>query len=93
MIITDRFLIYVEDLKTLRYQCRVDHITNCEVYQEDYTMSITTKTKSSRGKNRRGDEHIKSRYYLHVESKKKGFLKIENENYPIVDKVFTLLKK
>lgn len=40
MIITDRFLIYVEDFKNVRYLCRLDHITNCEVYQEDYSLSI-----------------------------------------------------
>ena len=37
------------------------------------------------------DERVKTRYHIHIQSKKKGFLKLENENYPIIDKVFSIL--
>ena len=33
------------------------------------------------------------KYHIYVEAQKKGMLKLENENYPIADKVFTILTK
>lgn len=32
LIITDTYVIYVEDLKHLRYACPLLHINKCEVY-------------------------------------------------------------
>ena len=88
--------MFVEDFKHLKFCSNLLHISKCEVYQEELASSKrniimnSSETPDSMIGMIEGGERVHWKYHLQITAKKRGF-KVESENYPIIDKVYSIL--